>query len=182
MTHTRMSAVPAIASAEVEDFDLRALVAGCAQSYRTLALGRRLDRRIADSALAFHGAPDLTAQALDKLFDNARSFTRVDGSIALALERDADGAAIRFSNSGPLPPAPMQERLFDSLVSVRGQAATSGASPHLGVGLYVARLVAELHRGRASARNLADANGVEFTVALAGMPRRRLSTQVPADS
>lgn len=165
----------AIASAEVEDFDLRSLVAGCAESYRTLAAGRRLDVRIPDAALAFHGAPDLIAQALDKLFDNARSFAPVDGWIALALERDGDGATIRFSNAGPPLPAPMQERLFDSLVSVRGNGAASGESPHLGLGLYVVRLVAELHRGRAAARNLADGSGVEFTLTLAGMPRRRLS-------
>lgn len=172
----------AIASAEVEDFDLRALVAGCADSYRALAVGRRVELRIAESALAFHGAPDLIAQALDKLFDNARSFTPQGGWIALALEREGDGATIRLSNSGPLLPVPMQERLFDSLVSVRGQSALSGESPHLGLGLYVVRLVAELHRGRAAARNLADGNGVEFTLELAGMPRRPLAPETPAGS
>ena len=66
--------------------------------------------------------------------------------------------------------------LFDSLVSLRERTAPrEGATPHLGLGLYVVRLVAELHRGRASAANLADGSGAEFTITLAGMPRRRLA-------
>ncbi len=169
----------AIAGAEAEDFDLRALVAGCAESYRSLVGGRRLDVGVPEDSVAFHGAPDLIAQALDKLFDNARSFAPADGWIALVLEREGGGATIRVSNSGPLLPAPMQERLFDSLVSVRASGAASGATPHLGLGLYVVRLVADLHRGSAAARNLADGSGVEFKLVLAGMPRRRLAPDAP---
>ncbi|GAA0716007.1 ATP-binding protein [Dokdonella soli] len=165
----------AIASADAEDFDLRALVAGCAEGYRTLCGGRELRLDLPAAALPFHGAPELIAQALDKLFDNARSFTPVDGWIALVLERDGNGATIRFANSGSLLPAAMQERLFDSLVSMRGKGAAGGETPHLGLGLYVVRLVAELHRGHAAARNLDDDRGVEFTLTLAGMPRRRLA-------
>jgi hypothetical protein len=37
------------------------------------------------------------------------------------------------------------------------------------------RLIAEAHRGSASARNLADASGVEFRLHLRGMPRRPLA-------
>jgi dedicated sortase system histidine kinase len=166
----------AIASADAEDFDLRALVAGCAESYRALAGTREVRVSLPAAAMPFHGAPDLIAQALDKLFDNARSFTPADGWIALALEQAGDGAVIRCANSGPPLPAAMQERLFDSLVSVRDKAARGGGeTPHLGLGLYVVRLVAELHRGRASARNLADGAGVEFALGLQGMPRRRLA-------
>ncbi|HEY0181116.1 MAG TPA: ATP-binding protein [Dokdonella sp.] len=165
----------AIASAEAEDFDLAALVAGCADSYRALAGGRALRVALPPAPVPFHGAPDLVAQALDKLFDNACSFTPADGWIALALERRDDVATIRVANSGPPLPAAMQDRLFESLVSVRGAGARSGEAPHLGLGLYVVRLVAELHRGRASARNLDDGAGVEFAVTLAGMPRRRLA-------
>jgi K+-sensing histidine kinase KdpD len=63
--------------------------------------------------------------------------------------------------------------LFDSLVSLR-EAAAGGEAPHLGLGLYVVRLIAERHGGSASARNLDDASGVVFTLHLRGMPRPRL--------
>jgi signal transduction histidine kinase len=45
--------------------------------------------------------------------------------------------------------------------------------PHLGLGLYVVRLVAELHQGKVEAHNRTD--GVAFTVQLRGMVRRRLA-------
>lgn len=166
----------AIAGAEAEDFDLRALVAGCAESYRALAAPRLLRLDLPAAPAPLHGAPDLIAQALDKLFDNACSFAPADGWIALSLTRGEDGVAtIHVANSGPLLPATMQERLFDSLVSVRERAARAGETPHLGLGLYVVRLVAELHRGIAAAGNLADGSGVEFRLVMPGMPRRRLS-------
>ena len=132
--------------------------------------------RLPATVVPFHGAPELVAQALDKLFDNARSFAPEDGWIELALEARENGAEIRVANSGPALPATMQERLFDSLVSMRS-GARGGDTPHLGLGLYVVRLVAELHRGAAAARNLADGSGVEFALRLVGMPRRRLAEE-----
>jgi len=170
----------AIAAADAEDFDLTALVGGCAEGYRALAGGRELRVNLPTVPLPFHGAPELIAQALDKLFDNARSFTPDDGWIEVTLDSADSGAAIRIANSGPALPAAMQERLFDSLVSVRDAGARKdGDTPHLGLGLYVVRLVAELHRGSAQARNLPDGRGVEFALRLVGMPRRRMSEAVP---
>ncbi|MEO5622754.1 MAG: ATP-binding protein [Dokdonella sp.] len=162
----------AIAGADAEDFDMRALVAGCAEGYRALCATRELQVDLPSTAVPFHGAPDLIAQALDKLFDNACSFTPPDGWIALTLRPLKGRVAIVVANGGPLLQATMQERLFDSLVSLRERSTRSGETPHLGLGLYVVRLVAELHRGSASAANLADASGVEFVLMLEGMPRR----------
>jgi signal transduction histidine kinase len=67
----------------------------------------------------------------------------------------------------------MQDRLFESLVSVR-DSAPRGEAPHLGLGLFVVRLVAELHQGAATAVNLPDGAGVEFRLRLAGIPRKPL--------
>lgn len=166
----------AIASAEAEDFDLRALVSGCAEGYRALAGSREIRTRLPDAAVPFHGAPDLIAQALDKLFDNARSFSGEDGWIRIALECADSSVIVRMANRGPLLPNAMHERLFDSLVSLRERSSSgSGETPHLGLGLHVVRLIAELHNGRADARNLDDGSGVEFSLHLASMSRRKLA-------
>ena len=66
-------------------------------------------------------------------------------------------------NSGSHLPDVLQEQLFDSLVSHR---PTSKGGQHLGLGLYIVRLVAEAHGGKVSARNLPDDQGVEFTMRL----------------
>jgi len=173
----------AIGGVEGEDFDLVAVLRGCIEAYAPLAAPRRVEGELPAAPLIVHGAPELIAQALDKLFDNARSFAPEDGWIRLTLETKADGAEIRLANSGPLLPPAMQERLFDSLVSVRpsltSRAVEQGAirtdAPHLGLGLYVVRMIAELHGGEARARNLADGSGVEFIITLRGMPRRPLA-------
>jgi dedicated sortase system histidine kinase len=173
----------AIGGVEGEDFDLVAVLRGCIEAYAPLAAPRRVEGELPAAPLIVHGAPELIAQALDKLFDNARSFAPEDGWIRLTLRADADGAEIRVINNGPLLPPAMQERLFDSLVSVRPsltnrvveQGAIRTDAPHLGLGLYVVRMIAELHGGEARARNLADGSGVEFIITLRGMPRRPLA-------
>lgn len=163
----------AISAAEPEDVDLREVVRGCAEAYRPLVGQRRLDCDLPAAPLHLHCAPELLAQALDKLLDNALSFTPADGWLRLTLHATADGAAMSLANQGPALPAAMQGRLFDSLVSLRDKA-TPGDAPHLGLGLYVVRLVAERHGGVATARNLDDGSGVAFTLQLKGMPRQRL--------
>ncbi len=162
----------AIQSAEGEDFDITQLVRGCAEAYRDLVLPRRLQLDVPASAVSLHGAPDMLAQALDKLVDNARSFTPEDGWIRLRLSVVEHGVELAVANNGPPLPERMQERLFDSLVSVREGAGRSDA-PHLGLGLFVVRLIADLHEGEARAVNLGDGAGVEFRLRLKGMPRAR---------
>ncbi len=162
-----------ITAAEPEDVDLREVVRGCADAYRALIGPRRLECVLPDVPLHLHCAPELVAQALDKLLDNALSFTPEQGWLRLSLRAMADGAEIELANQGPLLPEAMQGRLFDSLVSLR-EKATPGDAPHLGLGLYVVRLVAERHDGVAAARNLDNGSGVAFTLLLRGMPRPRL--------
>ena len=81
----------------------------------------------------------------------------------------------------------MRERLFESMVSVRGDAQRNGATPHLGLGLYIVRLIAQLHGGSARADNRADGSGVVVTRDVAGClgltcgrGERRLTTPLRA--
>ncbi len=145
----------AIGGVEGEDFDLAAVVRGCVESLPAAARAAPVDSDLPVDALAMHGAPELIAQALDKLVDNARSFTPEDGWIRLPA-CDRRRRTISVANSGPPLPPTMQDRLFDSLVSVR---AVSAASPAIrcpaawtrriwALGLHIVRLIAELHRGR----------------------------------
>jgi two-component system sensor histidine kinase ChvG len=52
--------------------------------------------------------------------------------------------------------------LFESLVSSRG--SSSDGKPHLGLGLYIVRLIADFHGGSVSATNLPDDAGVEIAL------------------
>jgi two-component system, OmpR family, sensor histidine kinase ChvG len=158
----------AIGSAEAEPIDLTGLLHDCADGYRALLAPRQLSLDLPERPLPLHCAPELVVQALDKLIDNARGFTPEPGWVRIALDPLPQGARLRVANSGPLLPEAMAGRLFDSMVSLR--EARRGAV-HLGFGLYVVRLVAELHGGRAWATDLPTADGVEFAFEVHGLPR-----------
>ena len=56
----------------------------------------------------------------------------------------------------------MTDDLFNSMISVRSGSADG--DPHLGLGLYIVRMIAEFHNGEIAARNLDDGSGVCFEV------------------
>ncbi len=86
--------------------------------------------------------------------------------IVVRVERVGDAAVLSVSNGGPLLPEGMRERMFESMVSVRDEARRGDAGPHLGLGLYIVRLIVEAHGGRVRADNRADGSGVVVTVTL----------------
>lgn len=160
----------AVASAEAEDVELVALLRQLAEGYRPLLAARELQLQLPEPPLWLHGSAELIVQALDKLLDNARSFTPESGWVRIGLQRTTDGVLLTVANQGPPLPAQIRDRLFESLVGDRSGPSSEGV--HLGFGLYVVRLVAERHGGSASAADLADASGVEFALRLRRMPRR----------
>jgi signal transduction histidine kinase len=153
----------AIGAAEWDRVDLVELVRGCADGYRAVHEGRKLEVDLPELPLEVNCAPDLLAQALDKLVDNAMSMSGLDDVVSIRLDQVEDRIDLVVCNSGSRLPDELQERLFDSLVSMREKR---GEGPHLGLGLYIVRLVAAAHDGNVSAHNLPDAKGVEFRIRL----------------
>ncbi|MGH8729290.1 MAG: proteobacterial dedicated sortase system histidine kinase, partial [Burkholderiales bacterium] len=151
-------------NAEREEFDLRDVVAGCIAGYRTAYAEQKFAVSMPDVPVMLDGVPDLLAQLLDKLVNNAMDFAVPGSDIALILERDFASASLRVSNEGPLLPEQMQGRLFESMVSIRPHK--NCREPHLGLGLYVVRLIAEFHQGEAFANNREDGKGVTVTIKL----------------
>jgi dedicated sortase system histidine kinase len=146
---------------ERERFDARLVLSGCVSGYASAYPERRFELRLSDEPVPLEGSPELFAQMLDKLAANAVDFSRGGEPVRIALALEAEQVRISMSNTGPVLPADMQGRLFESMVSVRGQAS---GDPHLGLGLYIARLIAEFHGGRITAANRDDDSGVIFTL------------------
>jgi two-component system sensor histidine kinase ChvG len=157
-------------SAEREDFDLAQVVAGCVEGYRTAYPEQVFNARIPQGPITVNGVPDLVAQLLDKLVSNAVDFHAPGSAIDLALAVENGAAVLSLSNEGPPLPQEMAGQLFRSMVSVRPQR--EGAGPHLGFGLYIARLIAEFHGGEIAAANRADGSGVLVTVRFPLAPTR----------
>jgi K+-sensing histidine kinase KdpD len=69
---------------------------------------------------------------------------------------------VKVSNAGPFLPEEMKDLVFDSMISIRPQEKQK--QPHLGLGLHIARLIAEFHGGRISAENRTDQEGVVISL------------------
>jgi signal transduction histidine kinase len=97
---------------------------------------------------------------LDKLAENAVEFSALGDQIDITLTSDAGEVIVTVTNPGPPLPDKMLTQLFDSMVSVRD----NNRDKHLGLGLFIARLIAEGHGGSISADNIDG--GVMFQIRL----------------
>jgi two-component system sensor histidine kinase ChvG len=151
-----------------ERFDLAAVVAGCVEGYRLAYPAATIAYVAPPAPLVVCGAPDLIAQLLDKLDANAVEFAQgAPVTMALAPAESAEGtrrAELTVANEGPLLPAGTTSRLFDSMVSLRPEG--SSGQPHLGLGLYIVRVIVDFHGGTVTAADRADGKGVVVTVSL----------------
>ncbi len=150
---------------ELEQFDLTDLLQVTLDSYRTAFPNVQFKADIPNDGIIINGAPDLISQALDKLVNNAIDFHAPDTAIRFELTTDQKQINLSVINQGPTLPDGMQQELFQSMVSVR---TTKGDDPHLGLGLYLVRLICEFHGGEATAENLSDGSGVRMGLRFGG--------------
>jgi len=153
----------AIKAEDPEPFDLNELVASCVEGYRKSFETKSFILDKPEGPLIISGMPDHMAQLLDKLADNAVNFSAPDTPIVFRVAQHGNEASISVINDGPSLPENIGDRLFDPMVSVGQRNATE---MHLGLGLYVVRLIAETHGGRVSARSRSAPTGAEMTVTL----------------
>ena len=149
-----------IENVEPEKFDLDKVLESTLAAYADAWPERRFSYLNRSTDANVFGSPELVIQMLDKLADNAVDFSTVGDEIQVALDSNSEYAEISIFNPGPSLPDNMRTQLFHSMVSVRG----GDGKRHLGLGLYVARLIAEGHNGSISADN--TDGGVTFTVSL----------------
>jgi two-component system sensor histidine kinase ChvG len=152
----------AVESADWEEVSLVDVVGDCVEAYRGVHPNRDIRFEHSGAACRIRCAPDLLAQALDKLVENAISLTGDADWISVNLDCQEDQCRLSVQNSGTRLPDLLPEQLFDSLVSMREK----GDGRHLGLGLHIVKLVAEAHGGSVNARNMEPDQGVEFTIHL----------------
>jgi dedicated sortase system histidine kinase len=152
-----------IKQAERVNFDLSELMSAAVAGYRDGFPNARIVLDLPEGPCFMRGNPDLIAQLLDKLIENAVDFCPPAGTITVALTRELGSYLLGVGNDGPLIPHATLEHLFESLYE---QRSGRDDKPHFGLGLYIVRLIAEFHGGRAQAANRTDGGGAIFTVHL----------------
>ncbi|MGB1261344.1 MAG: proteobacterial dedicated sortase system histidine kinase [Cognaticolwellia sp.] len=147
-------------------FDLGQVINGCMQGYSLIY--PQIDFRftaIVEGKYQLLGSPEHIAQLLDKVIANAVEFSN-DEKVAVSFitQNDNQSVSLTISNNGELLPEQMNEQLFDSMVSVRQKH--NNEQPHLGLGLYIARLICQFHSGSIKAENKPNQQGVDLSITL----------------
>ena len=155
----------AMRQAEPVDFDLAELLRQQIDALRGTYPDCDLQLQGVEDAIELTGVPDLLCQAIDKLIGNAIDFHTPGSTIDILCAVNHQQAEIRVRNAGPSLPDDID--VFQSMVSGRQGRQDE---PHLGLGLFLVRLIVEFHEGSVSARNLTDPGGVEVALVLPRHP------------
>jgi len=146
------------------------LVTECAHSVRTLAAAKSITLAVQPSGeLPVCGDESLLSRMLLNLLDNAIKYTPSGGRIIVATSATARGAQVTIADNGPGIPLQFQSRIFERFFRA-DQARTrensrSGSTSGAGLGLSIAKWIAEAHHGTL-ALTRSDLSGTVFTVTL----------------
>ena len=103
-------------------------------------------------------------QVLANLLNNAARYTPEGGTIAVTVGVEGGRAVVRVRDNGRGIEPEMHERIFDMFV--QGRSPLQRVSGGLGVGLALARRLAEMHEGTLEVRSEGVGKGAEFTLSL----------------
>ncbi len=98
-------------------------------------------------------APQLQ-RVIGNLLDNAVSFSPPKGKIEVAIRREDDQVVVATSDEGPGIPPEERQKVFERFHSLRPAGEDFGN--HSGLGLAIARTIAEAHDGTLEAHDRAD--------------------------
>jgi signal transduction histidine kinase len=142
-------------------FDLTALVAEVKEIAEAMAMGRDLAVRIGPSDPVWAwGDADRTRHVLLNLASNAVRYT-VRGSVTFAVRSNGTMAGVSVADTGPGIAPEHVERIFDRFYRI--DQSRSRALGGAGLGLAIARLLAELQGGTIALESAPD-GGSTFTL------------------
>jgi dedicated sortase system histidine kinase len=148
-------------NSEKENIDVTAFCKSLCDGYTITYPQVNFKCHLADNPVWSQISPDLISQAMDKLISNAIDFHQPNTPITIALDTNNKALEIKVKNRGPQIAENEIPKLFHSMESRR---KGNDNQIHLGIGLYLVRLIAEFHRGDAWVVNESD--GVCFTISL----------------
>jgi signal transduction histidine kinase/DNA-binding response OmpR family regulator len=149
-----------------EKVDLNAVIAHSVETAQPLidARGQTLQAVPLAEPVWLQGDFARLAQILSNLLNNASKYSERGTTVSLHASLDGSGAVIRVRDQGIGIDPQLLPRIFDLFTQgVRGLDRAQGG---LGVGLTLARRLAEMHGGRLEAASEGAGKGSEFTLHL----------------
>ena len=143
-----------------DTFNISDAIADTAQSFA--AQGHRLDISVAPG-IRYTGDEYAVRQLVSVLIDNAVKYAEPDTDIYFKMKKDKKGVSISTRNACSGITAEDTKRLFDRFY--RPDKSRNNATGGFGIGLSLARSIAEGHNGSIYAK-LPEDNIIEFTAEL----------------
>ena len=150
----------------MEELYVDDLAADCVEGTRALAARKDIELHFeGDNDLPLRGDESLLRRLLLNLLDNAIKYTPAGGTVRVRARRAEHEYVVEVSDTGPGVPVEARDRLFDRFYRasrVRSAGAEVGGA---GLGLAIARWIAEAHGGRLVLAATGD-GGSTFTLTL----------------
>jgi two-component system, OmpR family, sensor histidine kinase ChvG len=145
-----------LSRATFEPIDLAALAKNIVGRRETRAenAGRPVTITQTGGSATVMGVPVRLERVIDNLLDNAVSFSPPGTPIELAIDRSGGLVTLSVSDHGPGIPSEAREKVFRRFHSDRPE--DEGFGQHSGLGLAIARTIAEAHDGTLIAESRAD--------------------------
>jgi signal transduction histidine kinase len=149
-----------------EPLDVGVIIQNAVESARPLFEARqhKLTNLVAAGSLPTQADPLRLEQIMANLLTNAAKYTDSGGQIWISAEQEKDEIVIRVRDTGVGIPPEQLARMFD--LFAQGDRSLARSEGGLGIGLTLARCLAEMHGGSVSASSPGPGKGSEFVVRL----------------
>jgi PAS domain S-box-containing protein len=147
-----------------ERVDIAAIVRNAVETSNPLiqASNHRLTLSLPDTPVWLDGDPVRLAQILSNLLNNAAIYTEHGGRISVTARQVRGSAVLSVRDNGPGIAAKELKNIFEMFS--RGERSTTRGQGGLGIGLALARKLAEMHGGTIDVVSEGPGRGSEFTV------------------
>jgi len=165
-----------------ERVSLAAVIESALETARPLLLGRRqaFVLQVPETPVLLHVDPMRLSQILSNLLSNAAKYTEPGGRVRLEAVRDGGDVVVSVIDSGIGIPAAHLGHVFTMFG--QGHRAQEAVYGGLGIGLALAKRLAELHGGSLTAASEGEGKGSVFTLRVAcaaDESAASLATQAP---
>jgi two-component system, OmpR family, sensor kinase len=158
------------------EMDMAALLREVCQLHREMVPAAEIAERLSGAAIPMIGDAKLLYQLFSNLLSNAVKYSPGGGAIEVEVEMRVDEIVVAVADRGIGIPVNDLERLFERYHRGSNVSGIVGT----GVGLYLVKMVVDLHRGRVEVTS-AEGAGSRFTVHLPVKPAEAMKAVSPVE-